>query len=467
MRKAWLALLVVGFLWPAPPTLGTVLTSISVDGNMSDWSAVLADPLQTTIDGPGGGLTDLDAPVQSTGRDLSAFAWTFDGSYFYMYVRRVGSSKNRQDYWFYLDTNVDGLLQTGEPVFHVSWWGKTRKTNSERYLYNAVAPGGDPMSDGAGFADGYTMPGTIGSMVVLENLRGGSPAGIEMECRMSWTQLGVPAGSPLGFHVATSNSTNLPSQVDDNLGGPGGGPGSTQLPGVTLTPNLSVTVVPGGTAVLGHQTTNTGNAADTFNMSWTSSGSFAPSAVVFHHDLNGNGQLDPGEPLLGDTDGDGVADTGVVASGATFDLLAVATIPAGVVEGDVATLTVTATSSVAPLLLDFAIDTLTVSTPNITLVKAVDRATAPPGSVLTYSVTYTSNGSAEAYNSVIVDTIPAFTVYQTGSATGAGSLIEFSHDGGNTYDASDAAPVTHIRWTLNPLLATGSSGSVGFRVTVQ
>ena len=90
MRKAWLALLVVGFLWPAPPTLGTVLTSISVDGNMSDWSAVLADPLQTTIDGPGGGLTDLDAPVQSTGRDLSAFAWTFDGSYFYMYVRRVG-----------------------------------------------------------------------------------------------------------------------------------------------------------------------------------------------------------------------------------------------------------------------------------------------------------------------------------------------------------------------------------------
>ena len=51
-----------------------VLTTITVDGDMSDWGAVLSDPIQTSFDGPGGTLPDLDAPVQSTGRDLSAFA---------------------------------------------------------------------------------------------------------------------------------------------------------------------------------------------------------------------------------------------------------------------------------------------------------------------------------------------------------------------------------------------------------
>ena len=36
-----------------------VLTTITVDGDMSDWSAVLADPYQTAYDGPALGLVDL------------------------------------------------------------------------------------------------------------------------------------------------------------------------------------------------------------------------------------------------------------------------------------------------------------------------------------------------------------------------------------------------------------------------
>ena len=44
-------------------TRALVLTSITVDGNMSDWTAVKADPFQFAMDGPAGGLIDRDAPV--------------------------------------------------------------------------------------------------------------------------------------------------------------------------------------------------------------------------------------------------------------------------------------------------------------------------------------------------------------------------------------------------------------------
>ena len=38
-----------------------VVTTITIDGDMSDWTAVLADPYQRSDDGPAGGLADLDA----------------------------------------------------------------------------------------------------------------------------------------------------------------------------------------------------------------------------------------------------------------------------------------------------------------------------------------------------------------------------------------------------------------------
>jgi uncharacterized repeat protein (TIGR01451 family) len=443
------------------------MTTITIDGDMSDWSAVLADPLQTSDDGPAQGLPDRDAPVQSTGRDLSTFSWTYDANYFYMYIERVGSAKNRQRYWFYLDVNFDGLMQTGEPVFHVSWWGNKRDTESWLYLYSAVSPGGDSLGDAAGFADGWTMPGMIGSAVLLETAKGGSFSGLEMESRVSWAQLGVPSGTPFQFHVSSSNTDNLPGQIDDNMGGPGGKVGTTQLPGVLLEPDVATTAVPAGNAVMGHTVTNTGNAPDTFNLTWSAVGDFSPSSVVFYEDLDGDGRLDAGEPLLGDTDGDLERDTGVIVDGGSIDILAVAAVPAGVVDGEVSTVSLVAASSVAAAIADGATDTITVARPDITLVKSVDRANADPGDLLTYTVSYTSDGTADAHNAIIVDAIPVFTVYQTGSAVGAGSTIEFSHDGGGTFDGSDAAPVTHIRWTLGTPLAPGAVGSVRFQVAVQ
>jgi len=63
--------------------------------------------------------------------------------------------------------------------------------------------------------------------------------------------------------------------------------------------------------------------------------------------------------------------------------------------------------------------------------------------------------------------VPPSTTYVTGSAIGAGTTTSFSHDNGATYDASQAPPVTHMRWTIAGSLPAGGSGSVGFQVRVN
>ena len=468
MRRVVASIVTAAAVWGVCPPAGAfVLTTITIDGNMGDWAAVLAEPAQTSIDGPAGGLADRDAPVQSTGRDLTTFAWTYDATYFYMYIRRTGSASNRQLFWYYLDIDADQRMETGEPVFHVSWWGSSRQTQFILYRYNATSPLGDPLTNGAGFADGYNMPGTVTLLGATETTFGGSISGLEMESRVSWAALGVPTATPFYFHVGSSNSANLPSQLDDNLGGPAGRIGSTFLSGLLFDPDRSTTAVPAGDAVLAHTLRNLGNGSDTFDLSWTSSGAFVPSVVAFYRDVDSDGRLGPADTLLTDTDGDLLPDTGLVASGITLPVLVVATLPAGVVDGQAATVVVTATSSLPTPASDTVTDGILVATPGVTLAKAVNAATAAPGDVLTYTIAYTSDGTTNAHNVVVVDAVPAETAYFAGSATGAGATITFSHDGGATFDASEAAPVTHVRWTFAAPMAAGQSGTVSFQATVR
>lgn len=446
-----------------------VLTTITVDGNMSDWSAVLADPNQTAYDGPAQGLVDRDAPVQSTGRDLTTFAWTYDTSNLYLYVGRVASSSNLQRFWYYVDTSGDGLMQSGEPVLLVEWWGRNRKTDAYLYSYSAVSGTGDPLGDPAGYADGWTMPGTVSGRTFLYSGRGGSSNGIEMEAAVSWAALGVAPGAAMQFHVSSSNSTNIPSQIFDNMSGPGGSVGTTAPPGVDIAPAaVSGTIVAGGVSWLAHTVTNTGDASDTIDFSWSSSGAFTPTGVAFFLDVDGDGEVGPSDVLLTDTTGDGLPDHGPIAAGASFDIVVVPSAPATVSNGDVMTLQIVASSSADPAVRDTANDTVTVAAPVVTLVKAVSSATAVPGDTLDYTMTYSSTGADDARNVVLVDAIPSPTVYVVGSSgsTGPATTIEFSHDGGSTFDGSETPPITHIRWSLQAPLVPGATGSVSFRVAV-
>ena len=60
---------------------------------------------------------DLDAvngTIQSTGRDLIHFAYTWNGTHVTTYTERAASNSNVQKFIYYADTNNNGLMETGE-----------------------------------------------------------------------------------------------------------------------------------------------------------------------------------------------------------------------------------------------------------------------------------------------------------------------------------------------------------------
>src|SRR5512140_2943932 len=77
------------------------LQTITVDGSVGDWDAILANALQTTHDGDGSSAnitancalysTDRDCPLGGgAGNDLYTFAWTYDATHVYIYIERYG-----------------------------------------------------------------------------------------------------------------------------------------------------------------------------------------------------------------------------------------------------------------------------------------------------------------------------------------------------------------------------------------
>jgi uncharacterized repeat protein (TIGR01451 family) len=105
--------------------------------------------------------------------------------------------------------------------------------------------------------------------------------------------------------------------------------------------------------------------------------------------------------------------------------------------------------------------------PVLVLSKNVDKASAAPGEELTYTVDYGNEGTGDATAVAILDKVPVHATYVQGSASGSGMTITYSHDNGSSYDGSDAAPVTHVRYQRGTALPPGQAGSVSFKVRVN
>lgn len=109
---------------------------------------------------------------------------------------------------------------------------------------------------------------------------------------------------------------------------------------------------------------------------------------------------------------------------------------------------------------------LQVESPVMSFTKTADKTDAAPGGTITYTLTYSNIGDAPAYTVIILDNVPVYTTYVTSSTVGTGTTIQWSHDGGTTWNSSDAAPVTGIKWTVSPL-APLAGGTLNFKVTVN
>ncbi|MDF1564849.1 MAG: Ig-like domain-containing protein [Deltaproteobacteria bacterium] len=338
MKLRWTALFtaICGLLLLAVPARAgsPTLTTITVDGSFGDWAVVLANPLQVTLDGDGSSIdcavsADLDCPVGSKGRDLYRFAWTYDATNLYLYTERVNQGSGaKQTFYFFMDLDGDDLMSPTDEVVRVGWQDNN-DLSVDLYAYApAVPPTPDPMEDGAGNADGYDIAGGIGANLWTSPDQPGTST-LAMEFMVPWSQMGVPAGTPIHFHVAAGTVGGY----EDNLGGPNGGIGLFGSTEILVSPDNMGNIAGPGTIEYVHSVSNLGNQDDTANL-WAVSNRGA--AVELWADLDSDGNPDqlmasdpegdgvflPADVVPAwDTDADGRPDTGNLLPGASFDLV--------------------------------------------------------------------------------------------------------------------------------------------------
>jgi len=201
-----------------------VSTPITVDGNVSDWSAVITDPDNFSIDA----VPDMDAPIADVGRDFTKFAFTETWTTLYLYFARAGSSTNSVDALLYIDVNNNSLMETNEPVIAISWSGSNGNGKVDIYNYVQANAGGDGIS-----GDGVDMPGSLLLRNTLGVIGRGTADGLALEVGIPFPQISKQGSSNpvdmLGpneqfkFHMSTINGSPTsvpgPNAINDNFNG--------------------------------------------------------------------------------------------------------------------------------------------------------------------------------------------------------------------------------------------------------
>jgi uncharacterized repeat protein (TIGR01451 family) len=274
----------------------------------------------------------------------------------------------------------------------------------------------------------------------------------------------IPAGNAPGVNgvsfTATSSVNGAQSDTIANT------VTVNSLASVDFFPDNAGNATAGGTITYAHTLANTGNIADTFDLTYASSQGWT---YVFLDAFNA--------PIS----------SVVLAVGASAVVNVRLTVPAGVSVGTVEVGTMTATGQVT-LATDNATDVTTITAGNLSLTKSVaPLGNQVPGTDLTYTVDYQNLGSSTLTNIVIYDALPAWTQFQVGStstgtapATITGIAVQYSDDNGATWAYAPAsggggapagydANVTNVRWvfTGNLLAGASSTAGVGFSVRIQ
>lgn len=138
-----------------------------------------------------------------------------------------------------------------------------------------------------------------------------------------------------------------------------------QVASVSVSAGAAKTANAGAQVVYAHTITNDGNGNDSFTLASTNSGAFQMTNVQFFADANGDGVADNATPITS---------TGSLAPGATFRVVAVASLPAGAAAGATNSLVVSATSAFNGAVSASATDTTTAGA-----AAAIDITANSPG----------------------------------------------------------------------------------------
>jgi len=336
--------LVVAVALVSPLDAAPRLVTITMDGDLADWSQVEINTSQTSFDAAGALFPDCalsrdrDCDVQDVGRDLREFSWTHDTAHLFVRVVRDGAGGNTDAFWTYLDLDGDDRMGASDVVLRVKQRANTQDVDSDLFPYLPIDPLGDPMTDPVfGLADGWVPPGAIDSSAIWsETITGSTADGTAFEARVPWSALGVAPGTGINFHVAASNNSNpqtMPSSAEDNLGSADSGTGSGFVAAL-LEADSRTSVTPGGVATHVITLTNVGLNRGSFRLSLA--GSLAlretisvdadldgtPDAVIAE-DANANGRFtDNGDSITAgwDRDGDGYPEIANVDPGQSIGL---------------------------------------------------------------------------------------------------------------------------------------------------
>lgn len=321
------------------------------------------------------------------------------------------------------------------------------------YIANSVTLNGASQTD---VADGDVT--TVSGGVVTINRGDVAPGVTGTIAFQVQVNAGVTAGTSVG-NVAVVNYESPEGNAQPTA--------SSNTSTFTVSASAGVSVTPdsihtdqqtGDTNLHPFTVTNTGNSNDTFELvSW---GKYWVWEIW--RDLDGNEIIDDGDYQITDTDGDGAPDTGDIVPGGTQSFIARTTIPPGSPDGQLGLHIVTATSSVDPTISDTSKKTTAVHAPVLTLAKSVaPTGDQPPGTVLTYTTTYTNSGSGPATVVVLVDQIPANTTYVPGSIKVDGVAVTDADDGDFAKFEAGSVVVSF------PTLGALTSGTFSFQVTIN
>lgn len=147
---------------------------ISIDGSIADWEAILGasgtDPIfpfgATSLAYDTYGVNDPDHAESKI--DIRVKTVAHDATNVYFYFRRLDNSNSALKAFYFLDTNVDGLISTGEPVIVINFNSQNVQKLSLGY-YVSFNPAGDPIGEPLPGnnckIDGYPMKGTIDEVI--------------------------------------------------------------------------------------------------------------------------------------------------------------------------------------------------------------------------------------------------------------------------------------------------------------
>ena len=273
------------------------------------------------------------------------------------------------------------------------------------------------------------------------------------------------AGTAIGNQASASytDSSNTPRTVTSNV--------VTaivqQVASLTLAQSTSRTVAVGSQVSYPVTLTNTGNGADTFNLSFSQGGAFAFTSVVFYADANGDGVADNSIPITATT---------ALAAGDVFRFVAVGTVPGSAVSGNANSLIVNAVSTFNGGVSASVTETTTVtSNAVVSVTKAMSSGSGLPGSgPHTITLTYNNSGNTAASAVQLRDLLPAGLNYVANSgrwsATGATVLTDASNA-----DAQGAGPTIIYDFGVTAAnqvtavissVAPGQTGTLTFSVTI-